>query len=263
MRLRAWTLAASTSAVVLVVGCTQGGISTSNGANPDGGAPGTSPSGTLDGGTTPSRLSCLGVLKCAADCPDEGVDACVQTCVDQTSESSQPVTTAFIQCLGDNQCADTTCVQEKCENELSACVADDATEVQGTPSSEPAPTGSVPAELVGLWSQVGLTSGMSYEFEADGATTQAFKSETNYGCESELDFASTGITTVSGDSLVYHRVQGTQVTKTCGTTKSKAVEPADIAYRYALGTFDDGEPKLSLYRVNEDGTISSPVELHH
>lgn len=261
MGIRTWTLATAIGAVVLVVGCTQGA---SNGATADGGgAPESSSSGTADGGTAPSRLSCMGVLQCAGACPDEDVDACVQACVDRTSESSQPVTTAFVQCIGDNECADATCVREKCENELSKCVADDASEVEGKPSSGPTPTGSVPTELVGLWSQVGLSSGMSYDFSADGETVQAFSSETNYGCESKIELSSSGVTTVTGDSLVYHRVQGTLVTKTCGTTKSKPADPADIAYRYTLGTFDDGTPKLSLYRVNDDGTVSSsPAELH-
>ncbi|AKU95575.1 hypothetical protein AKJ09_02239 [Labilithrix luteola] len=264
MGLRIWTLATAMSAVALVVGCTQG---MSNGASGDGGdAPGSSPAGARDGGTAPSRLSCMGVLKCAGGCPDEGVDACVQACVDETSESSQPVTTAFIQCIANNQCADTTCIQTRCQSELAACVADDASAVLGTPSSGQsdagAGAGSMPTELVALWSQVGLSSGMSYEFSADGTTIQAYKNETNYGCDSEIDLSSSGVTTVAGDSLIYHRLQGTLVTKTCGTTKSKAAEPADIAYRYTLGTFDDGQPKLSLFRVNEDGTLSSPVELH-
>lgn len=249
-------------AFVLVTGCVQGAF---NGAGADGGeAPGSSSSEPSDAGTVPSRLSCMGVLQCAGACPDENVDACVQACVDRTSESSQPVTTAFIQCIDDNQCADADCIRAKCESELSACVGDVGSEVQGTPSSgaPEAAAGSMPSELVALWSQVGLTSGMSYEFEADGTTIQAFKNETNYGCESEIALSSSGVTTVSGDSLIYHRLQGTLVTKTCGTTKSQAAEPADIAYRYALGTFDDGQPKLSLYLVNEDGTLSSPLELH-
>ncbi|HYQ00767.1 MAG TPA: hypothetical protein VER96_18960 [Polyangiaceae bacterium] len=302
MRLRTWTL--PISALALAVGCTQnasdneniasGGTagSSSAGTRDDGGAPDSSFAGTRDeggaagsalggardeggaagasfagspgDGTTPEGLSCLGVLQCAGACPDEGLDACVEACVNQTSESSQAVTAAFIQCIADNQCADATCIQAKCESELTACVSDDASAVaQGEPSSGPTPTGSVPAELVGLWSQVGLSSGMSYEFSADGTTIQAYSSETNYGCDLKIQLSSSGVTTVSGDSLVYHRTEGTLATKTCSTIQSKPAEPADIAYRYALGEYEDGKPKLSLYRVNEDGTLSSPLELHH
>ena len=107
-----------------------------------------------------------------------------------------------------------------------------------------------------------MTSGTSYEFSADGTTIQAFSSETNYGCDLKIQLSSSGVTTVSGDSLIYHRLEGTQGSKTCGTITTKAVGPADIAYRYALGSYDDGRAKLSLSLVNQDGTISSPFELH-
>lgn len=244
----------------------EGGASGSSfgGGLDDGGAAGSSSAGAGGDGTTASPLSCMGVLQCAGACPDEGVDACVQACLERTSQSSQLVTAAFIQCIADNQCADAPCIQAKCESELSACVADDASAAaQGEPSSGPTPTGAVPAALVGLWSQVGLSSGMSYEFSADGTTIQAYSNETNYGCDLKTQLSSSGVTAVTGDSLVYHRLEGTLLTQTCGTITSKPAEPADIAYRYALGTFDDGTAKLSLHRVNEDGTVSpSPVELH-
>ncbi len=247
------------------------------GARDEGGAPGTSFAGAPgDGGesgasfagapgeqTRPSKLSCLSVLQCAGACPDENADACVEDCLNRTSESSQPVTLALVQCIADNECADSACIQGKCESALSACVADAASAAaQGEPPSGTTPTGSIPTELVGLWSQVGLASGMSYEFSADGTTIQAFSSETSYGCDLKIQLSSSGVTTVSGDSLIYHRLEGTQGSKTCGTITTKAVGPADIAYRYALGSYEDGRAKLSLYRVNEDGTISSPLELH-
>lgn len=231
------------------------------GARDDGGASGFA--GARDDGAVPSHLSCLGVLQCAGACPDESVDACVEACLDATSDSSQPVTAALIQCIADNQCVEAACIRAACESQLSECVADDASAAaQGEPSSGTAPTGSVPSDLVGLWSQVGLTSGMSFEFAADGETTQAYSNETNYGCDLKTQLSSSGVTTVSGDSLVYHRLQGTLLTKSCGTIQSKTVEPADIAYRYSLGSFDDGEAKLSLSRVNEDGSLSTPIELH-
>ncbi|HYQ42263.1 MAG TPA: hypothetical protein VER11_09845 [Polyangiaceae bacterium] len=303
MGFQSWTLAPVLGAIALVVGCTQeasdgadanGGAAGSPsagagndagasggplaGARDDGGASGSSFAGAPgDGGesgssfagapgeeTTPSRLTCLGVLQCAGACPDENADACVEDCLNQTSESSQPVTLALVQCIADNECADSACIQAKCVSELSACVTDDASAAaQGAPSSGPTQAGSVPPELVGLWSQVGLSSGMSYEFSADGTTIQAFSNETNYGCDLKIELSSSGVTTVSGDSLIYHRLEGTLGTKTCSTITTKAAEPADIAYRYALGSYDDGGAKLSLYRVNEDGTLSSPVELHH
>jgi len=219
--------------------------------------------GATSEGEPPTSLTCMGMLRCAAECPDDEADACVGACIEHVSASSEAVTVEFLQCLVDSQCSDATCLQEQCESELAACLADDANTVDGAPTSEPAPEGSVPRELVGIWSSVGLSGGVSYEFEADGTTTQAFVSESSYGCTLKTELSSSGVTTVTGDLLVYHRTEGTLGTTTCGTVTTRAVEPADIAYRYTLGTYEDGAEKLSLSRVNEDGSLSSAVELHH
>src|SRR6478609_5189377 len=115
MGFQSWTLAPVLGAIALVVGCTQ---EASDGADANGGAAGSPSAGAGndagasggplagapgDGGesgssfagapgeeTTPSRLTCLGVLQCAGACPDENADACVEDCLNQTSESSQP-----------------------------------------------------------------------------------------------------------------------------------------------------------------------------
>ncbi|MEO6598553.1 MAG: hypothetical protein ABIQ16_01680 [Polyangiaceae bacterium] len=220
-----------------------------------------SSAGAAGAGDPPRSLTCMGVLRCAADCPDQDSDACAEACVERTAASSEAVTLGFLQCVVDSQCSDATCLQEKCESELSACVSDDTSTVDGTPSTEPAPMGAVPTELVGLWSSVGTSGGVTFEFEADGTTTQAFLSESNYGCALKTELTSSGITRVTGDSLVYHRIEGTLGNRTCSTVTSKAVEPADIAYRYTLGTYEDGAAKLSLYRVNEDGSLATSFEL--
>ena len=165
MAFRSWTLSAAIGAVLLAVGCSQDASDGTNadggtagawfaGARDEGGASGTSFAGAPgdggesgssfagapgDGGesgssfagapgeqTTPSKLSCLGVLQCAGACPDENADACVEDCLNQTSESSQPVTLGLVQCIADNECADSACIQAKCESALSACLADAA-----------------------------------------------------------------------------------------------------------------------------------------
>jgi hypothetical protein len=248
--------------VALAAACATGAASTTNGAAADGGGA-SNVAVSLEAGTAPSGLSCLGVLKCSGACSDVDAGGCVEGCLAQTRPSSKAVTTAFATCIDDNQCADATCIQAKCEGELSACVSDDASDLQGTPTSEPAPAGSVPAELVGGWNHLDTTLGASYLFAADGSTKQLSNVATNYYCDDAISLSSTGVTTVTGDSLVYHRVEGTQVTKTCGKTASSSVGAAEIRYRYALGTFDDGQRKLSLFRVNDDGTLSTALEFHH
>ena len=241
-----------------VIGCS----STKTNASPDGGG---TTSGTTDAGPAGSTaLSCLGVLRCVAACPETNADACVNGCVDQARPASQPVTTALKTCIETNQCADAACLEGPCGTQFSACVNDDAADQQGTPSSTPATNGSVPAGLVGTWGSIGLSTQTTFDFAADGQTTQIFNSGTDYLCETGIAIATSGVTTVSGDTLVYHRQQGNQVTKSCGTSKGKPLEPADLTYRYALGTTSDGKPELSLSYVAADGTVaSSPLVLHH
>jgi hypothetical protein len=265
MQLHMCTLAMAVGAVALVIGCTQVGTNTANGASPPDGGDGTdSPSSqALDGGTTTTSLSCMGVLQCAGACPDANVDACVQACADRTSPKSQPVSTAFIQCLSKNACADADCVNAKCESELDACLAD--VSEQGTPVKDPAPAGAVPAALVGTWSSVGTSSGTVWTFEADGKTTTAFEIDTSMGtCTYKTSVTSSGVTTAGADSYVYHRSSGTQVFKKCGSTSSSVMGAVDLTYRYELGVYDDGQAKLTIYIVNDDGTVNpSGTELHH
>lgn len=213
------------------------------------------------GGSRTESLTCLGVLKCAGECPDSNADACVLDCLDRTAPSSEQVTNAFATCLDQKQCQDAECIKAECGDELDACLADDASAQEGAPPSEPAPapvSGSIPADLVGVWA----AGTSSYQFEADGSTTQVFSSQAGEYCTYGTAIASSGVTTVEGDTLTYHRVEGTLATTSCGTTSSKPMAPADVVYRYALGT-RDGAPELSLSLVNDDGSVMDPLLMHH
>lgn len=254
---RSFDLLGRSLIVALIASCTPAGAVTSNGTNPDGGSPGTSsPDGT-------STLSCVGVLQCAGDCPDNEADACVQGCVDRARASSHDVTAALRQCISDNACADGDCTNANCKNELDACLAD--VSEQGTPSTGSTTTGSVPSGLVGTWSSVGTSTGTVWTFEADGKTTTAFEIDTSMGsCTYKTSVTSSGVTTATANTFVYHRSSGTQVLKKCGSTSSSALGAVDLTYRYELGAYDDGEPKLTIHVVNDDGTVNpSGTELHH
>lgn len=223
---------------------------------------GGSSGGSSSGDSNASPLTCLGVLTCAGECPsDASGDACVLDCLDRTAPASQQVTQAFASCLDEKQCQDADCIKRQCGAELDACLADDASEQEGTPPSEPAPTptaGSLPTDLVGIWA----AGTSSYQFESDGSTTQVYSSQAGEYCTYGTALTSSGVTTVDGDTLVYHRVEGTLVTTSCGTSSSKPMDPADVVYRYALDT-RDGEPELSLSLVNDDGTLTEPLLMHH
>lgn len=224
-----------------------------SGATQDGGA---SDSGT---GTT-KTLSCTGVLQCAEPCP--GVDACAKACVDRARPSSSERANALLQCLTDNACKDPTCTDSKCGGELDACLAD--VSEQGTPSTGPAPTGAVPANLVGTWSSVGTSSGTVWTFEADGKTVTAFELDTSLGsCTYKTSVTTSGVTAATASTFTYHRETGTQVLKKCGSTSSSALPAVDANYRYEIGKYDDGTPKLTIHFVSDDGTVSSGTELHH
>lgn len=259
MTLRGLTLLVLPAVLSTVLACT---VVSSNGAKP-GGADGGTPDGGSSSGSTSAQLSCLGVLTCVGDCPtDASADACAQACLDRTAPSSQQVTQSFATCLTDKKCQDANCIKTQCGTELDACLADDASKQQGPPPSGPAPAptaNSIPADLVGIWA-AGSTS---YEFDADGSTIQVFSSQAGTTCTYGTGLTSSGVTTiVDGTTLVYHRSTGTIVTTSCGSTSSKPMAPADLTYRYALGT-SDGAPELTLALVNVDGSVSDPFKLHH
>lgn len=240
---------------------TLGCSSTSNGSSSSKGADRGS-GGSSSGGGSTDGLSCYGVLQCANACPDDSTaDACAQDCVDRTAPASQAVTQAFIRCLSDNACQDADCTKQKCGNEANACVADDGAASTGSPSTgTPAPSaGSIPADVVGVW---GYANG-SWQFEGDGSTTQVFSTQTgNDTCTYGTGLTSSGVTTVDGDRLVYHRAEGTLVSTSCGTSTSEPMDPRDVTYVYSVTT-TDGQPELSLSIVNDDGTVGEPTLLHH
>lgn len=244
--------------------CTSGA---SNNATSDGGAPSNASSASPDGSGASSALTCVGVLKCAAVCPDADVDACVQDCVGRTAGSSHDVTEGLLLCMNDNACGDADCVNAKCADELNACLSD--VPAEGSPTTEPPPTGetpsgSVPSNLVGTWSSVGTSTGSVWTFDADGATVTAFEIDTSIGsCTYKTSVTSSGVTAATKDTFVYHRSSGTQVLKKCGSSSSSALGAADLTYQYTLGTYDDGDAKLTIHFVSEDGTVEpSGIELH-
>ncbi len=66
-----------------------------------------------------------------------------------------------------------------------------------------------------------------------------------------------------GAVLVVHRQEGTQTIISCGgPAKASPLPVEDLRYLYELGTFPDGQRKLTIARVMDDGTITTPSELH-
>lgn len=212
-------------------------------------------------GASDATLSCFEVLQCVSDCPESDADACSDACIARARTRSQGATEALRACLVDHACADAACINSKCQGELDACVAD-APDPGEPPTSTP-PTGSVPPNLVGTWSSVGTSTGTSFTFEADGSTVNVLQVNTSLGsCTYKTSVASSGVTTATADTLVYHRKSGTQTLDKCGTTSGSSLAAADLTYRYAI-TSDQGTPTLTLHVVNADGTVDSYATVLH
>lgn len=261
---------ASSCAVVLAAGCTSESNHAS-GTGADGSTNQTTDAATMDaaqasdGGAPEAadKLSCLGVVRCVGNCPDDAnANACADGCLAQTRPSSQTVTNGFATCLETEKCADAECIKARCGSELDACIADDAKDQDGTPLTPV--SGSLPAELVGIWSSVGLSSGESFQFDADGKTTQTFTTNSSLaGCSSGVGVTSNGVTSGTADTLIYHRETGSQVITNCGSTSSsKPLEPKDLTYRYEVGIAESGDRQLTLRLVQEDGTLGYPSSLY-
>jgi len=170
--------------------------------------------------------------------------------------------------MNDNGCGDADCVNAKCGDQLNACLSDvpvEGSSTSGAPPTGGPPSGSVPSALAGTWSSVGTSTGTVWTFEADGATTTAFELDTSIGsCSYKTSVTSSGVTTATADTFIYHRSSGTQVLKKCGSSSSSAIGAADRTYRYTLGTYEDGAAKLTIHFVNQDGSVEpSGTELHH
>lgn len=216
-------------------------------ANPDGGT--TVDGGAPDGSSTPTGTTCGEILECATKCPDpdEG-DVCANGCVARGSAQGKSLVDALVACASQSGCKDSACLRSKCEGPVGACLAQSSAATQGEPgpAPAPAPTGAFPADLVGIWSQVGLTNGSSFEFEADGHTTQIYINESNYLCHSKITVAASGTTAVSGSTLSFYRKEGTQTTITCdGPAKASPMSPATLTYAMERGKLD-GKDSLSL-----------------
>ncbi len=225
-------------ATVGMAACTVKSNATGNGSG--------TPAG--DGGAPPAALTCGEVLDCATKCPDpDDGDVCADACVARGNDKAKALVDDLVTCAKTNACADGTCLKNKCGAPINACLAQSAEAVQGDPGAPPpASNGAFPADLVGRWAQVGLTNGSSFEFGADGSTTQLFISETNYLCHSKLTVAASGFTTISGSTLSFRRTEGTQTSINCdGPAKASTMSAATLTYTFARSTLD-GKDALTL-----------------
>lgn len=233
--------------------------------SPDGGVPAArqpdaSTPVTPTGGASVATVTCVGVIQCAGKCADND-SACAQSCIDSAKGNSHDLASALYACILANACQDSDCTNTKCSSAVDACLAD-VDQPSSAPAGTPPTTGSVPAGLVGTWSSAGSSSFTVWTFEANGETNVSLKLDSSLGtCSYETLLSSTGVTTATSDTYVYHRLTGTQTLKKCGSSSDSTLGAADATYHYQLTT-DNGTPTLSLAVVNGDGTTGPASEYH-
>jgi hypothetical protein len=207
--------------VVALVGVLAFGCSSStkgSGASPDGGASAT------DGGAGaagPRALTCSGILDCAGKCADD--KTCEDACLAQGSPAAQESVNGLVACAEKNSCQDSACFQENCGSELQACVA--SSSATGETLTGSAPTGNVPADLVGRW----IGDDNVFEFSADGTVT--FYTEVKTG-SCKTTSLEKGTAVAEGTNLTLYFTS--RVYKVCDTPGTQPYTAKSVPYVFRV-----------------------------
>ena len=203
--------------------------------------------GATDGGATveagsssankTSGLTCLEIFDCAGKCPDENVDACTNECLGRGTAQGKSAATALAQCYETNKCADGDCLKANCSAELTACVTEERP--GGKPVDGPAPTGSVPAALVGEWHHFYAPTAHTHDFKfnADGSATEYVTTTSSGlgGCTTSGIADTTGTVVFTDTTLTFYTTGGTSIWNVCG---KETVEKAKTTSRDYLWELD-------------------------
>lgn len=73
-------------------------------------------------GTGTGTVGCAGIIQCIANCGDD--QSCTGHCGDDATPSGIQFISALSDCLDANACQDDACMQQHCQSELDACLAD-------------------------------------------------------------------------------------------------------------------------------------------
>jgi len=176
--------------------------------------------------------SCAEALTCVGACKD---DPCANACLERATPAAQQKVVALAQCINDHGCMDATCAKASCASEIDACVADPP----GTPADAGAPVQGTPppAELVGIWSYVGLDNGHTYTFYANG-TYDVLHAYSNAGTCLTIDKLNTflkGAVTIQGDQMVLSPASSEITTTDCnGKTTKKTSTGSVVQFTWSI-----------------------------
>lgn len=169
-------------------------------------------------GATTGSLSCLGVLQCAADCPSSDT-ACSDACQLKGTATAQTNVSIFATCANSHSCTDAMCLQTQCKTSLETCVGSSAPKSDGTPLTGTAPPGSVPADLVGVWSNTNYGDTRRLTLNADGTATwfRGIANVYSSVCTQLNNTTETGTAVVSTDTITVYATTVTNVEKVCAS----------------------------------------------
>jgi hypothetical protein len=242
--MKAWLLIVA-GASIAIGACTSSNNATSGDAGPS----------AANGGGS-QGITCKEILACAADCAD-GDQACEDACIAQGSPGGKGAIDAISACFDKNGCTDVACVQSKCSSEIQACLQQTNPPPSGSTASTTAPQGSVPTELVGTWTHTSSHGNSSYQFNADGTLVKATRMETNYGCASIVEYASTGTAVFEGQNLTIYEVEGTTTSIVCDQGRTvEPISPSSTAYTWRFGA-DPLTGEKMLYLTSQYGESGS------
>ena len=202
------------------LGCSS--TSTGGGAAPDG--------GSADGGAAApgSALSCSGIIACGAACADNDTP-CADACIAKGSPAAQEAVTNVVTCVTDNSCQDSACFETQCPTQIEACVASGNSGGEALTGS--APTGSVPADLVGRWHSYDDF----YEFFADGTVARVTEGKVG-SCKSSRLEKGTAVT--EGTSLTVYFTSS--VFTICDRPGNSDYAPNSKGFTYSVGPSNVG-----------------------
>jgi hypothetical protein len=218
------TLLSASSLVALTAACT---INQAAPSGADGGAPSSS------GAPEAPGLTCLQILQCIVDCPESDT-ACPDACADKGTPDGKEKVTAFATCIETEQCTDAPCVQEKCNESLTACTASSTPKTNGTALEGDAPPGSVPADLVGSWAGANFGVTERLVFNSDGTGTWQSAVTTNQtGCFSYTNTNRSGNIVISDTTITVYATTVTTQVQTCSPPADETNEaPVTEAIAY-------------------------------
>jgi hypothetical protein len=233
-------------ACILLTACTSSSPSSTAG---DGGASGDGSGGTA-GPVGAGALSCGAIFDCISKCaPNDS--ACVNACLADGTSDAQTAVNNVASCYQAHSCADSTCLQTNCAAEMQACLAT-AAGGTGQPLTGAAPTGNIPADLVGEW----IGSETLYDFKADGTVARS-SSVTDSSCVTQSDEDGTAV--ASGSTVTMYFTTG--IFKICGTTSTDPYKPVTDTFTYRIDSTDVGLA-LRLTQQNCSYTAQSDIDFY-